>query len=100
MNGSCTVETLFRESPDLPAVRGFLHQSHFSSARGLVLTHGAGSKCNSPLLTALAEAFCAEGVTVLRCDLPFRQNRPHGPPLGTAEQDQAGLRHAMEVLRT
>jgi predicted alpha/beta-hydrolase family hydrolase len=100
MNGSCTAEALLSESPDLPAVRGFLHQSQSSSTRGLVLAHGAGSNCNSPLLIALAEAFCAKGVTVLRCDLPFRQSRPHGPPLGTAEQDQAGLRHAIEVIRT
>jgi hypothetical protein len=69
------------------------------SGQGLVLTHGAGTNCNSPLLVALAESFCAAGVTVLRCDLPFRQLRPHGPPMGSAEKDQAGLRRAVEALR-
>jgi predicted alpha/beta-hydrolase family hydrolase len=64
-----------------------------------VLTHGAGANCSSQLLTALAEAFCSSGITVLRCDLPFRQQRPHGPPLGTADKDQAGLRRAVQVLR-
>ena len=49
--------------------------------------------------SALAEAFCTAGVTVMRCDLPFRQARPHGPPMrGKAEQDQEGLRAAMAAL--
>jgi predicted alpha/beta-hydrolase family hydrolase len=49
---------------------------------------------------ALAEAFCATGWTVLRCDLPFRQARPHGPPArGAGERDQAGLRAAVAALR-
>ena len=82
-----------------PAVRGYLHAAERPS-RGLVLTHGAGSNCNSPLLTALADSLCKKGITVLRCDLPFRQSRPHGPPLGTAEQDQEGLRQAVQALRS
>ena len=82
-----------------PAVRGFLHKAQAANVDGLVLTHGAGANCNSPLLIGLAEAFRSAGVTVLRCDLLFRQQRPHGPPLGTAEKDQAGLRRAVQVLR-
>jgi predicted alpha/beta-hydrolase family hydrolase len=31
--------------------------------------------------------------------LPFRQRRPHGPPRGSAAEDQAGLRRAAEFLR-
>jgi uncharacterized protein len=82
------------------AVRGFLHRSNLPHANGLVLTHGAGANCRSALLTGLAEAFCEAGVTVLRCDLPFRQARPSGPPMrGTAERDQAGLRAALSALR-
>jgi hypothetical protein len=82
------------------AVRGFLHQPDKPATEGLVLTHGAGSNCQSPLLIALAEAFCACGWIVLRCDLPFRQARPHGPPpRGNGERDQAGLRAAIEALR-
>jgi uncharacterized protein len=84
---------------DLP-VRGYLHRSTVSGADCLILTHGAGADCKSPLLTALAEAFCASGVNVLRCDLPFRQLRPHGPPpRGSAERDQAGLRAAVAAMR-
>ena len=29
----------------------------------------------------------------------IRQSRPHGPPLGSAEKDQAGLHRAVQVLR-
>ncbi|HEX4036843.1 MAG TPA: alpha/beta family hydrolase [Acidobacteriaceae bacterium] len=64
---------------------------------GLVLTHGAGANCETPLLVALADAFSAGGVTILRCDLPFRQQLPHGPPIRTAAIDQAGLRAAASL---
>lgn len=85
-------------TPGAP-VRGFLHRAG-PNADGLVLTHGAGYNCESPLLKALAEAFCAAGVTVLRCDLPFRQARPHGPPMrGSAERDQEGLRAAVAAMQ-
>ena len=81
-------------------VRGFLHRPKAEPGGGLVLTHGAGSDCRSPLLVALAEEFCAAGWLVLRCDLPFRQARPHGPPpRGSAERDQAGLRAAIAAMR-
>src|SRR5215471_19722235 len=80
-------------------VRGYLHIPEKSSGDGLALTHGAGSNCNAPLLVALANAFCEIGLMVLRCDLPFRQLRPHGPPRGEAERDQLGLRRAVELLR-
>ena len=82
------------------SVRGFLHRPDGVPANALVLTHGAGSDCRSPLLVALAGAFCQLGWMVLRYDLPFRQDRPHGPPSkGNAERDQAGLRAAVEALR-
>jgi hypothetical protein len=80
-------------------VRGYLHRSA-SNADCLILTHGAGANCRAPLLTALADAFFAAALTVLRCDLPFRQIRPHGPPpFGNAERDQAGLRGAVAAMR-
>ena len=66
----------------------------------LVLTHGASSNRNAPLLVALDRALAAEGITVTRYDLPFRQARPHGPPRPSdAERDQAGLREAVEEAR-
>ena len=86
--------------PGEAPVRGWLHVPAAASGDGLVLTHGAGANCQSPLLTLLAGAFCRSGLTVLRCDLPFRQLRPKGPPLwGSAEKDRAGLRRAVAALR-
>ena len=89
----------FTDTTDAP-VRGYLHRPERDGSDGLVLTHGAGANAQSPLLTALAEAFCAAGLMVLRCDLPFRQARPHGPPArGSAERDQEGLRAAVAAMR-
>jgi predicted alpha/beta-hydrolase family hydrolase len=52
------------------------------------------------LFIPLAETFSARGYTVLRCDLPFRQDRPTGPPFpGNAERDRQGLRNAVTALR-
>lgn len=81
-------------------VRGFLHRPENPGGPGLVLTHGAGGDCRMPLLVAAAEAFAAVGMTVLRCDLPFRQRRPKGPPSPSgAAADRAGLREAVAALR-
>lgn len=91
-------EFLDTQSNDVP-VRGFLHLPRDKSGPCLILTHGAGANCDSPLLVALADAFCTTGFTVLRCDLPFRQERPHGPPhRGSAERDQLGLRMAIASM--
>jgi predicted alpha/beta-hydrolase family hydrolase len=80
-------------------VRGFLHRRAKESGAGLVLTHGAGANCDAPLLVAAAEAFSAAGLVVLRCDLPFRQQRPSGPPSrSAAAADRAGLRRAVEEM--
>ena len=81
-------------------VRGFLHRSNGAAERGLVLTHGAGGNCRAPLLLAAAEAFGAAGFVVLRCELPFRQRRPSGPPSPAgAAVDRAGLRAAVAAMR-
>jgi len=64
----------------------------------LILTHGAGSNRNSPLLVAVANALGESGRFVVRYDLPFRQERAHGPPRpGDADRDREGLR--AEVLK-
>lgn len=84
-------------TPDQPPVRGFLHRAESDDV--LVLTHSAGGNCNAPLLVAVAAEFSRRNVNVLRCDLPFRQRRPKGPPLRTASEDQQGLRRAAELVR-
>ena len=81
-------------------VRGFLHSPLGVVKRGLVLTHGAGGNCTAPLLVSVANAFAAAGVAVLRCDLPFRQERPKGPPFpAKSAADRAGLKAAVRALR-
>src|SRR5438270_8101689 len=96
--------SVYREFSDLsaePAVRGFLHEPQQANGDGLVITHGAGANCQSKLLLAVADAFAQAGYLVLRCDLPFRQSRPHGPPFpAMAARDREGLRRAADVLRS
>jgi uncharacterized protein len=94
------ITELNRPCDDGINVRGFLHRPSGESLGGIVLTHGAGGNAKGALLSALATTFAEAGFTVLRCDLPFRQARPHGPPSpSSAVRDQAGLRCAASVLR-
>jgi len=91
---------VFTDVTSDPFVRGLLHRPGKPNGNGLVLTHGAGSNCQAPLLVALSEAFAATGYLVLRCDLPFRQDRSFGPPgPGDAKRDRAGLKNAIAALR-
>jgi hypothetical protein len=89
----------FFDNENTPAVRGTLHQPPQPSGDGIVLTHGAGGNSEAPLLIALAEALAETGMTVLRCDLPFRQARAQGPPRGNGAEDRDGLRRAVEAIR-
>jgi uncharacterized protein len=83
-----------------PKVRGYLHTPDAPNNDALVLTHGAGSNAQAPLLIALADVFAAAGFTVLRCDLPYRQVRPYGPPgPGDAARDRAGLKNAIAAVK-
>ena len=66
----------------------------------LILTHGAGSNRNAPLLVALDRVLSESGITVVRYDLPFRQARPSGPPRPSdAALDRDGLREQAEAAR-
>ena len=80
---------------------GFLHRPAQSQAeQALVMTHGAGSNAKGPMLVAIAETLAARGWLVLRCDLPYRQRRPGGPPRpAEAAGDRAGLRAAIGLVR-
>lgn len=90
-------ETILERSD--PPVRGYLHRSS-AMKDALVLTHGAGGNAKMGLLVALAEGFAANDIAVLRCDLPFRQERAFGPPRpGQAERDRAGLQNAVAYVR-
>ena len=94
----CMLEQL--SIPTDPPVKGYLHRPESPSSDGLVLTHGAGGNAQMPLLVAMAEAFANEGFAVLRCDLPFRQQRSFGPPgAAAAARDRLGLKNAMVALK-
>jgi uncharacterized protein len=83
-----------------PPVRGYLHRPEDANGDALVLSHGAGSNAQAPLLVALANKFASAGFVVLRCDLPSRQTRPYGPPgPGDAARDRKGLKNAVAVAR-
>jgi predicted alpha/beta-hydrolase family hydrolase len=97
---ACVAVETFLDRACEPPIRGFLHRPASPNGDALVLTHSAGGNCQSPLLIAMAEALAGSGLTVLRCDLPFRQMRPHGPPgPGSAARDRDALRQAVTALR-
>jgi len=66
----------------------------------LILTHGAGSNRNAPLLVAVDRALTASGLSVARVNLAYRDERPSGPPRpGDAARDRAGLRELVVKAR-
>jgi len=88
------------EAFDSGSVRGVLHQPENPTGAAIALTHGAGSNCHAPLLARLARTFAGAGLVVLRYDLPFRQQRPKGPPFpAAAARDREGVAQAVHSLR-
>jgi hypothetical protein len=84
-----------------PFEAGFLHRPDHPSGHALVLTHGASSNCNAPLLVAVAAEFAGAGFFVSRYDLPYRRKRPHGPPSpASAAADRDGVREAARIARS
>ena len=83
-----------------PAIHGWLHMPARPTGKAIVLTHGAGADCQSRLLVEMSDALAKAGFTVLRFDLPFRRERPHGPPSpASAARDRDGLRRAVAIMR-
>ncbi len=98
MDSQVHIESFARTTD--PPTRGWLHSPDPATGDALVLTHGAGGNAQASLLIALAEAFSAAGFAVLRCNLPFRQTRPFGPPgPADAARDRAGLKHAITAMK-
>jgi predicted alpha/beta-hydrolase family hydrolase len=83
-----------------PGIHGWLHVPARPAGKAVVLTHGAGANCQSTLLVEMSNALAEAGFTVLRFDLPFRRERPHGPPSpANAARDRDGLRRAALIVR-
>lgn len=77
------------------------HEPTTGAEWGVVLTHGASSNAEAPLLKAIGDAFAAEGIVVMRYDLPYREARPHGPPFpAQAAADREGIRRAVAEMRS
>jgi predicted alpha/beta-hydrolase family hydrolase len=78
----------------------FQHLPASSNGVGVVLTHGAGSNAQAPLLIAIGDQLAHAGFHVLRIDLAFRQERPTGPPSPAGgAKDRAGIAAAAEFIR-
>ena len=71
------------------------------AVRGVVvLAHGAGGNRDAAILRAYADALCARGLVVARIDMPYRQQRPKGPPSPSkAAADRDGIREACAQFR-
>jgi uncharacterized protein len=83
-----------------PAIQGWLHLPERPTGKAIVLTHGAGADCQSKLLVEMSDALAGSGFTVLRFDLPFRRERPQGPPSPSgAARDRDALRRAVSIMR-
>jgi uncharacterized protein len=92
--------TSFEDLNGDPGIYGWLHVPARPTGKGIVLTHGAGADCQSKLLVEMSNALAEAGFSVLRFDLPFRRERPHGPPSpGSAARDRDGLRRAVLIMR-
>jgi len=77
-----------------------VHRPERPNGDAFALTHGAGSNLRAPLLVHMAEALEEAGYVVLRYDLPFRVQRPKGPPFpAQAVRDREGVVKAIEALR-
>jgi len=91
---------LYSDANSDPPVRGYMHHPKNANGDALMLSHGAGSNAQAPLLVALANEFASAGFVVLRCDLPYRQTRPYGPPgPSDAARDRKGLKNAVAAVR-
>jgi uncharacterized protein len=84
-----------------PEITGVLHRPESPRGDAIALTHGAGSNHTAPLLIKMAQAFAAAGYLTLRYDLPFRRQRPKGPPFpAAAPRDREGIAAAIAALRS
>jgi uncharacterized protein len=90
----------FSDAAAEPHIHGFLHTPAKPNGSGIVLTHGAGANCQSKLLIEMSEVFSEAGFFALRMNLPFRTERPFGPPWpGGAAKDREGLRRAVALAK-
>src|SRR5262249_42902111 len=75
-----------------------LHRPDNPNGHAIVLTHGAGSSSEAPLLVKFSHEFSQAGYFVLRYDLPFRI-LGRAPTPTQAVHDREGVREAVAEAR-
>jgi uncharacterized protein len=84
----------------LDDIAGVAHEPAGKPKGAVLLTHGAGSNRDAPLIIRICDEWAREGWLAIRYDLPYRRRRPKGPPSNSAASDQQGIVEAIELART
>ncbi|MGB8405001.1 MAG: alpha/beta family hydrolase [Mycobacterium sp.] len=85
---------------NLEAIAGVAHEPAGKPVGTVLLTHGAGSNRDAPLIIRICDEWARGGWLAIRYNLPYRRRRPKGPPSNSAASDQQGILEAIELART
>ena len=85
---------------NLDDIAGIAHEPEGTPTGVVLLTHGAGSNRDAPLIVGTCDAWAHHGWLAIRYDLPYRRRRPKGPPSNSAASDQQGIVEAIELAHT
>lgn len=85
---------------NLEAIAGVAHEPDGTPTGVVLLTHGAGSNRDAPLLVRMCDEWARHGWLAIRYDLPYRRRRPKGPPSNSAASDQQGIVDAIALAHT
>jgi len=84
----------------LEDIAGVAHEPGGTPQGAVLLTHGAGSNRDAPLIIRLCDEWARHGWLAIRYDLPYRRRRPKGPPSNSAASDQQGISEAIALAHT
>ncbi len=85
---------------NLEDIAGIAHEPDGTPTGVVLLTHGAGSNRDAPLLVRMCDEWARHGWLAIRYDLPYRRRRPKGPPSNSAASDQQGIVDAIALAHT
>ena len=66
----------------LEDIAGIAHEPDGTPTGVVLLTHGAGSNRDAPLIIRICDEWARHGWLAIRYNLPYRRRRPKGPPSG------------------
>lgn len=84
----------------LEDIAGIAHEPDGTPTGVVLLTHGAGSNRDAPLIIRICDEWARHGWLAIRYNLPYRRRRPKGPPSNSAASDQQGIVEAIEFAHT